>query len=154
MTALAQKTISIAVSQLGKSEVPLGSNYGGMVTEYLNAVGINFPASWCMSFVYWCVKQSCIATNLKNPLIKTGGVLHQWESVPHEHKSKTPIAGSIFIMDFGSGLGHTGFVEHLDSEFIYTIEGNSNSDGGRNGIAVVRHKRPINNKLIKGYITI
>lgn len=154
MTALAQQTINVAISQIGQSERPVGSNYGGMVTEYLQSVGINFSASWCMAFVYWCVKQSCIVTNLKNPLAQTGGVLHQWELTPAAHKSKVSVAGSIFIMDFGGGLGHTGLVEHFDTDFIYTIEGNSNTDGSRNGYEVVRHKRPINSKLLKGYITL
>ena len=89
------KHIEIAIGQIGVEEVPRGSNWGTDVKKYLNSVGINFPASWCMAFVYWCCKEAGVS------LFKTGGVLAQWNKTPKENKSTTPVAGSIFIMDFG-----------------------------------------------------
>jgi hypothetical protein len=61
-----------------------------------------------------------------------------------------PKAGDVFIMDFGKGLGHTGIVLKTDANFIYTIEGNTNDSGSREGIAVCNKQRP--KKKIKGYL--
>jgi hypothetical protein len=143
---LGQKALDTAKTQLGQCEKPLGSNWGEPVKTYLHTVGINFPASWCAAFVFWCFNQ--VAD--KNPLVKTGGVLKHWNEADKKLRVTEPKEGDIFIMDFGKGLGHTGIVEKVDSTFIYTIEGNSNDDGSRNGVEVVKHKR-LKTK-IKGYL--
>jgi hypothetical protein len=61
-----------------------------------------------------------------------------------------PTAGSIFIIDFGKGLGHTGFVVSVVGDVIHTIEGNTNDDGSREGIGVFARVRKTN--TIKAYI--
>jgi len=139
--------IQVAISQIGVEEIPKGSNWGQEVKKYLNSVGIDFPASWCMAFVYWCVQQTGI-----NPLIKTGGVLRQWNEIDPARKFKVPQAGDIFIMDFGKGLGHTGFVEEVQGNLIKTIEGNTNDTGSREGFEVCRRVREI--KKCKGFIRV
>jgi hypothetical protein len=144
------KHIETAISQLDKCEIPKGSNWGPDVSGYLKSVGIGFPAAWCMAFVYWCVKTS----GLPNPLIRTGGVLHQWNLIDKKLKFTEPKAGDIFIQDHGQGLGHTGFVEKVEKDCIHTIEGNTNNDGSRNGYAVERKIRKIKDPMIKGYIRI
>ena len=55
-------------------------------------------------------------------------------------------------MDFGKGLGHTGFVERIDGTSIHTIEGNTNDTGSREGYEVCRRIRKIN--TIKGFIIV
>jgi uncharacterized protein YkvS len=146
--ALGKEALKIAATQIGKSENPLGSNWGKPVQDYLKSVGINFPASWCMAFVYWCFEQA--KKEGQNPLIKTGGVLMAWNKSDSKFKVSECQAGDIFIMDFGKGLGHTGIVEKVDENFIYTIEGNTNDSGSREGIMVCRKQRP--KKKIKGYL--
>jgi len=148
MPILRQLAFKSAITQIGKSENPLGSNWGVPVKDYLKSVGIDFPASWCMAFVYWCFEQNA---NGKNPLIKTGGVLAHWNKADKKYRVVgEPQVGDIFIMDFGKGLGHTGIVEKTDETFIYTIEGNSNDSGSREGIMVCRKQRP--KTKIKGYL--
>lgn len=143
---LGKSALEVAKTQIGKAENPLGSNWGTPVKDYLKSVGINFPASWCMAFVYWCFNQNGI-----NPLIKSGGVLHCWNNADKKHRVVgEPQLGDIFIMDFGKGLGHTGIVEKVDANFIYTIEGNTNDSGSREGIMVCRKQRP--KTKIKGYL--
>lgn len=80
----------IAASQLGSAEVPKGSNWGPAVEKYLKSVGINFPAAWCMAFVYWCTDQAAKEMGVPNPLIKTGGVMAQWNKIPKAMKHTTP----------------------------------------------------------------
>jgi hypothetical protein len=143
--------LQVAKTQVGEHEDPLGSNWGEPVKSYLQSVGINFPASWCAAFVYWCFKKGAeMEGSGKNNLPKTAGVMKMWEKTPPENRVTVPEPGDIFIMDFGKGLGHTGIVEQVDETFIYTVEGNTNDTGGREGIEVSRRQRSRNK--IKGYI--
>ena len=145
MMTRSENALAVAVTQLGQQEKPLGSNWGKPVQDYLKSVGITFPASWCMAFVYWCFDKEA-----GNPLIKTGGVLNHWNTADKKYRVTVPQAGDIFIMDFGKGLGHTGIVEKVDGVYIHTIEGNSNDTGSREGIEVVRKIRAISK--MKGFL--
>lgn len=144
---LQQKALKVAIGQIGQKENPLGSNWGKPVQDYLKSVGINFPASWCMAFVYWCFEQC----GPGNPLVKTGGVLNAWNTADKKYRVVgDPQPGDIFIMNFGKGLGHTGIVEKVDANFIYTIDGNTNDSGSREGIEVCRKQRT--RSKIVGYL--
>ena len=140
--------LQIAILEIGKQEIPLNSNWGIHVEKYLKSVGINFPASWCCAFIYWCTTEA----QPVNPLIRTAGVLNLWNKIDPKYKFKEPKQGDIFIMDFGKGLGHTGFVEAIEGLNIHTIEGNSNDSGSREGIEVCRKTRKIS--ACKGFIRI
>jgi hypothetical protein len=146
------KLIEIAQTQLGLEEVPRGSNWGDVVKQYLSSVGIDFPASWCMAFVYWVTDKRAKELGVANPLIKTGGVLRQWNEINPNYKVKVPQVGDIFIMDFGQGHGHTGFVTGVVGNRIETIEGNSNDDGSREGYEVCAKPGGRQISSIKGFI--
>lgn len=150
---IAQRILSVAQSQLGVSEVPKGSNKGP-VEKYLKAVGLPGGHAWCMAFVYWCVNEACKEAGIKNPLHATGGVLAQWNAAPKALKVKTPQPGDIFIMDFGKGMGHTGIVTKVDKGRIFTIEGNSNDDGSREGYEVCRKPGGRTIAGIKGFLRV
>lgn len=150
--SLTDRILSVARSQIGYQEEPKGSNWGKHVQKYLASVGISFAAAWCMAFVYWCVNEACKEAGRHNNLIKTGGVLRQWNEIDKSLKSSKPQRGSIFIMDFGHGLGHTGIVEKVEGDIIHTIEGNTNDDGSREGYEVCRRIRKVS--ACKGFIYI
>lgn len=149
--SLVEKTLKVALSQLGVEEKPKGSNSGPEVNEYLKSVGLSAGYSWCMAFVYWCILQACkeLQPIVSHPLYKTGGVLKMWQQCV-AYQENTPSVGSIFIMDLGKGMGHTGFVESFDTKYIYTIEGNTNELGSREGYQVAKRKRL--RSSIKGYL--
>lgn len=84
------------------------------------------------------------------PLIRTGGVLAQWNRIDKKYRFTSPKVGDIFIMDFGGGLGHTGFIERIEGDTLHTIEGNTNDTGSREGYEVCRRTRKINK--MKGFI--
>jgi hypothetical protein len=157
------KLLEMAKTQIGVQETPRGSNWGPMVQQYLHSVGIAFPASWCMAFVYWCAEQAGIKVNvgnpgqsiLMNPLVHTGGVLKQWHEINPKFKFNIPQIGDIFIMDLGHGLGHTGIIEDIHGEILDTIEGNTNDTGSREGYEVCRRTRRLDpDSKIIGYIRI
>lgn len=149
---LQEKALEIAVTQLGIEEVPRGSNRGPQVDEYIKSVGLN-PAgkySWCMALMYWCFNQAADKMGVTNPMLKTGGVLLQWQKRKDKYRAITPQPGDVFIMDYGKGLGHTGIVTAVHPETIETIEGNTNDEGSREGFEVCRRIRPRNK--IAGYL--
>jgi peptidoglycan hydrolase-like protein with peptidoglycan-binding domain len=158
---LAKKVIQIAKSQIGILESPLNSNSGPEVNKYLASVGLGPGYAWCMAFVYYCFKEASNDLSMANPLVKTGGCLNQWNqtTLPKLIRSQavaTPSKinpGSVFIMDFGGGLGHTGIVESVSNGFITSIEGNTNNDHSRNGIGVYSNTRKINS-ISKGFIIV
>jgi hypothetical protein len=152
MSQLADNAVKIAQSQLGKQEVPKGSNAGPDVEKYLKAVGLGKGYSWCMAFVFWCFEQSAIQLSIGCPLKKTAGVLDQWNSIDAYFKKTVPMPGDVFIMDFGQGKGHTGIVLKVHQWQVETIEGNTNDDGSREGYKVCKRVRDIS--TIKGFIRV
>lgn len=151
-TSLAKEALFVAKTQIDIREE--GNNGGPEVKRYLKAVGLSVGYPWCMAFVYWCVDQAAQKLQLANPLIITGGVLRQWNEsnlrkVPA--KASGPVQpGDIFIMDFGGGIGHTGFVVSINGSIVNTIEGNTNNDGSREGYEVAYKQRSLS--AIKGFI--
>ena len=149
MSALTDAALKVAQSQVGQMENPLGSNWGHPVEDYLAAVGINEPASYCMAGVYWCFDQACKELGITpNPLTKTGLVAHAWQVAYPYHKSTDipgfqPQPGDIFIMIFGvSGHGHTGIVEAINPDgSLGTIEFNTDTTGSPEGVGVFRRTR-------------
>ncbi|KAA2245496.1 CHAP domain-containing protein [Chitinophaga agrisoli] len=150
---LAAAALRVALSQDGVQESPRGSNGGPEVTIYLKSVGLGPGYAWCMAFVYWCVQQAASETGVGNPLVKTAGVLQQWNNTTCRRliaRSSGVKPGDIFIMDFGKGVGHTGFVESVKGGIVHTIEGNTNDGGSREGYEVCRRERLITS--VKGFI--
>jgi len=143
---LAELVLEIAVSQVGVKEQPLGSNDGPQVRQYLQRAGGNVGDPWCMAFAYWCTDEAAKQLGVPNPLIKTPGVMDQWNRTkarkqPPRRQLIKP--GDIFIMSFDHGKGHTGIVEKVVDGLLYTVEGNTNDDGSREGYEVARRHRAI-----------
>jgi peptidoglycan hydrolase-like protein with peptidoglycan-binding domain len=152
-----------AISQINVTEKPRGSNRGPEVDEYLRSVGLNPAAgnfSWCAAFVYWCFQSAATSIKVPNPLIKSAGVLNHWnrakclkiaKAVAINQPEKI-IPGSIFIIDHGSGLGHTGIVESVNGGNLVTIEGNTNTGLSREGYGVFRLTRRKLPEINKGFL--
>ena len=156
------KLLEIAITQIGVQEDAAHTNHGEAV-KYQIAAGLpkggGFP--WCQSLVYWCGQQ---AYGDGNPVPKTGGVLDCWNKarasgmldvIAKEHATANNILpGYQFILDEGHGNGHTGIVESIDPDGrLHTIEGNSNTDGSRDGYEVCRqNKRHLTDANLVGFI--
>ncbi len=57
----------------------------------------------------------------------------------------------IFVIDHGSGLGHTGLVEKVGGGLLTTIEGNTDASRTREGGGIYRLTRKIV-EINKGFI--
>ena len=156
---LLREVVNVAVSQVGMMESPPGSNKGPQVNKYLQSVGCVPGLFWCAAFVYWSFEQSAKKLKKTNPLIRTAGCIDHWnktkgKKIPVRNAVNNPSIlkpGQIFILDHGSGMGHTGIIEKVEGGFIKTIEGNSNPLGSANGIGVFQLQRKIA-RINKGFI--
>lgn len=135
----AEDIAAIALTQVGYKEA--GENH----TKY-NAwfFGADRPESWCSIFISWCADQAGIPASI---LAKTGMASgysvanmtkNSFGGVPYAFGTTTPRVGDIaYIASSGEVSNHVGLVTHVDSDYIYTVEGNASDT-----VAQRRYSRP------------
>ena len=130
--------VTIASKEVGVRE-RTGRNDGTRVEEYLHAVGLNRGDPWCAAFLSWVFKQAGYSAP------RTG-----WspDLFPSKRLVKLPEPGDVFGIYFADKgrIAHCGLVESVRHDYIYSIEGNTDASGGREGGGVyrrMRHKRGI-----------
>lgn len=165
-----------AASQLGVREV--GKNSGPHVDAYIKYGhgNVDNDPPWCQYFTYWCYGTAADARDRKTTAPMTGGVIKCWQ------KSETTGSLRMFPEEILSGArelmpgdqmirvrngkpedvtkvlagsityGHTGVVERVDGETVYTIEGNTNLAGSREGDGVYRKSINLNSDILVGFI--
>lgn len=156
--------LQFAAAQEAKAvrEVPKDSNRGLEVDEYLRRAGVHTGLAWCCAFVYWCFDEAGRVAGRANPMFKTAGCLAHWNGAPSVGARRIPAdkavadpgllqPGMLFIMNFGGGLGHTGFVEQIEGGHLTTIEGNTDASKTREGGGVYRLRRKIV-EVNKGFV--
>src|SRR5690606_31332463 len=129
--ALFKEVLKVAYSQLHVRENPRNSNRGKEVDAYLKAAGLDADKGnyvWCMAFVYWVFNEASKNLGKPNPMVKTAGVLYQWNKADCK-KFKTKEVennpslikpGFVFIRNYGKGMGHTGIVTSVSGGYIHT----------------------------------
>jgi hypothetical protein len=158
------RVLKIAAGEEAKRvrERPRNSNRGPEVEQYLSRAGKGPGLAWCCAFVYWCFDDAAIATARANPMVKTAGCIDHWNRAPSAGATRIPKSqaiadpscvqpGMIFVMDFGSGAGHTGLVEQVEGGLMSTVEGNTDASKTREGGGVYRLHRKIV-EVNKGFI--
>lgn len=146
----------------GVREQPRNSNRGPEVDAYLRRAGVNPGLAWCCAFTYWCFDEAARAAGRANPMVRTAGCLAHWNNATRQGArrilARDAVAdpsrvrpGMVFIMDFGGGLGHTGFVERIEGGYLHTIEGNTDASQTREGGGVYRLQRKLGT-ISKGFI--
>lgn len=155
MSPLAPMIVRISKEEVGIEEVN-GTNCGPRVNEYKAAT--NLPATeswpWCAAFVDWVVAEAMaigLAEGKKYSFNrpKTAGAwdLENWSlaqdaSTQTRRKPERDIqAGDIVIFTFSHVGIAIGVPDH--SGYVPTIEGNTDSDGSRDGGGVFRKHRHI-----------
>jgi hypothetical protein len=164
-TGLGAAALQVALAEVGVTEVPLGSNGGPRVDEYLASVKLPSGNFWCMAFVHFCFQEAARAQGVPNPFPQTGHCITAWtmarKAAPASVLTRADAAadpklvrpGMVFVHDYGNGTGHTGFVLQVRGGPFTSIEGNADPQGGRNGLAVLEvNKRSVIDKSLKGFI--
>lgn len=141
MKNIIAKVITVAKSQVGVKEKPIGSNRGPEVEAYLRSCGLGGGYAWCAAFVAWVIQQATAALDVDNPWKNTA----YCPSIEAFAKSRgifydSPEVGDVFL-SYSSPEGwyrasHTGIVTRVDGNLFYTVEGNTNNTGSRVGDGV------------------
>jgi hypothetical protein len=136
------KLIKTAASQLNVRE-KTGHNDGKEVETYLRSVDRRKGDAWCAAFISWVH----IENNVPNP---ESGWSPDWFKANVIWKrtwtSDIPVIKpgcvmGLFYQNLGR-VGHVGIIEYEDANNYYTIEGNTNRAGSREGDGVYRKIRP------------
>lgn len=97
---------------------------------------------WCQDFAQWVLQRGDVET----PITASTVFAESW----YKRKGRLhtrPRVGDQFFIYFPTfqRVAHTGFVTGIsdDGRTVYTIEGNSNPGGSRNGYGVFRRARPV-----------
>ena len=171
MANYASKVVEIALAEVGylekKSNKNLdsktanaGSNnytkYGRDMHELYPSV-MDFPAYWCDAFVDWCFQKAYGVSNAKGLL---GGKFDDYTPASAQlyknkkayHKSNPKVGDQIFFHN-GTRICHTGIVYKVDSNYVYTVEGNTSGASGvvSNGGGVAKKKYALSYSKIDGY---
>ena len=133
--------LHIASSQIGIREAT-GKNDGPQVEKYLSYTGNKKGEPWCASFVSWVFGQA----GFEQP--RTA-----WSPSLFPKAKLVPLGtpATVFGIYFPDKrrIAHAGIVEKQKHNWLYTIEGNTNIEGSREGDGVYRKMRHI--KTIKYY---
>ena len=126
------EVMAIVHGEVGVHEWPPGSNRGE-VLKYLKAAGIPFGAPWCVSFVYWCLKQAGFKHLPSGPASTPN-----WYTFAKEHGCLRPVKncqfGDVILWEWNNGdgmLDHGGFAdEGVKGTLLYYVDGNVGAYGG------------------------
>lgn len=130
-------------------------------TKYTNFYnGKKNGFAWCDVFVDWCLVKAFgvnEALKLLGQPLKSYGAGCTWSARYYEQigcfSRKPAVGAQIFFKDSKGEPCHTGLVYKIDSNYVYTIEGNTSSASGvvSNGGAVAKKKYTLNYSRIYGY---
>ncbi len=149
MKELVRASLKMAYDALQKHVREVGhSNTGVEVNRYLKTAGVDSGNPWCAAAVYTWIDDAAKALNVSNPYLRSAYCpdIGDWARRRHILKSQ-PQAGDVFLQMHSNGFHHTGFVIEASNGSFRTLEGNTNSDGGREGYEVASHLRTIESRF-------
>ncbi len=128
-------------SQVGTREAT-NNNDGVRVENYLSVSGLGKGNPWCASFVAWNFKQVGIKApnSAYSPDWFRTNIVYKKSWQKTDYKSKK---GQVFGLWYESKkrIAHVGFIDSEDKNNYYTVEGNTNEAGSREGDGVYRKIR-------------
>ena len=154
--SLHEMVLAVAAQHLAEKPIELGGdNRGAWVRLYMDGMD-GSEMAWCAGFVCFILQQACLGLGRSMPIkrrvgvdelvgdAKAGGRFIDGDALPtaDARLSRVP-AGSLFALR-GSAAGdwiHTGLVTQAGGDAFRTIEGNTNTDGSRNGFEVIARSR-------------
>ena len=174
------ETLQFAQSHVGYKEYPGNQGFQDKVFDTLmRQVGFENGWAWCALFAEACWSiptysgKSRVIANISDNF--SANAVRTFDNFKNDPTGKfsiitngLPSPGDVVIWEkrvdgdpYKKGvwtLGHAGIVESIEEGFFKSIEGNSNSEGGREGIEVSIKTRKYNyfdkNGLcLKGFIT-
>lgn len=155
------------IAQLDDKTANAGSkNYTKYARDLYNARFFNGNkqgAAWCAVFVAWCFfkaygKEAALTLLCQPEKDNCGagcGYIVRYFKAKKQWHTSSPQPGDVIVFydTKMSGFQHTGLVYAVDSDYVYTVEGNTSSESGviPNGGAVARKKYRHSYARIAGY---
>jgi hypothetical protein len=148
--------LAVARDYIGLQEV--GNNRGPAVEFFQKLGQINAGLPWCAAFVNACAEIGCAIKNVYSPLeqVPWQGYVQSYVDHGRGQGWETTFAfafpGCLFAIwkpDLDR-YGHIGFVDEVyrvHGQFR-SVEGNTNSQGGREGIEVASLLRTVSERII------
>lgn len=139
-----------SIADVARSQI---GNIGG--EPYWRWYGFNSRVEWCACFVSWCANECGYIDTGVIPKYASCTIGSQWfkDRGLWQNGTYIPKSGDIIFFNWADensardGIpDHTGIVDHVDENYIYTIEGNSSNMCRQN-------KYPIGSADIYGYGT-
>lgn len=136
MSNVRLEALAFAQKEVGVTEVPMGSNWGPRVSQYIKTAGYTFPVEWCACFVTWCYDRAG-----KKVTFPAKGLVENWDNWAAKHGEVVvrPFRGDLVTFDWNNDhwFDHIGIVEKVLAirpfrvYFFRTIEGNSGDQVAR-----------------------
>jgi hypothetical protein len=156
MSNLGIQAVIRAHQSVGVAEVT--ENWSKWIAVYLRFVGIRRPAPWCSAFVAYKIHQAASDLKVKVQWPRKAYVqdVFNWART-RDIVHSDPLPGRAFVVYHKdlNRYAHIGLIVEVRKIFgktqFLTVEGNSNTDGGREGKAVVsvwRNWDPARHKAI------
>lgn len=104
--------------------------------------------AWCATFVSWCAMKAGLKSLY--PVTASTDLGASWFK-QRKQWSEYPAIGAQIFFGANGDMNHTGIVYDYDDTYVYTIEGNTNTSGSRegNGVYLMKHAR--RQSRIQGY---
>jgi hypothetical protein len=154
-----KKIVELCYKYEGKEEVKGNMGFKDDIFEQkMEAVGFEKGQAWCSYFaeLAWREAYGNFNSLLDNILDKlfSANAVKTWENFKKCKKFKTgivPEVGDLVVWAYYRNgepkkngiwtLGHIGVITKPEQLYFYSMEGNTNSQGGREGIEVAEKKR-------------
>jgi hypothetical protein len=151
LTPTADKVIAVAKSQVGYHEGrdPNGNwNNHQKYSPAVPGLGWSQGMAWCATFVSWVAMKAGVAALF--PRTASTDTAASWYQ-SRKRWSTYPAIGAQGFLAHKTDEFHTFIVVRYDDTYIYTVEGNSNTNGSPQGDGVYALKRRRRDDVVEGY---
>lgn len=151
MVTSVDRLISTAKAEIGYHEGRDPSGNWNNHQKYSPAVpGLEWSQNqaWCATFVSWCAMQAGLADLF--PRTASTDTAAAWYKAK-KRWSEYPAIGAQGFLGVGNNMHHTFIVTAYDDTYVYTVEGNTNTNGSPQGDGVYALKRVRRDAGLVGY---
>lgn len=150
MTGTIAELIKVAKAEVGYHEGRTGTTWNNhqKYSEQVPGLAWSDGQPWCATFVSWCAMKADLAAYF--PRTASTDAAAKWWKDRHQW-SEYPAIGAQVLFGTAGDMNHTGLVYAYDGTYIYTVEGNTNTSGSREGDGVYLKKRLRAGTNVQGY---
>jgi hypothetical protein len=145
--SIADVVLMWALKYVGTAEIPPHLNRGPLIDAWVTRVGSPLGSPWCAAYA-WCMGAEALGTRW--PVVKSGScqAIYDWAK-QKDCLVAAPAPGDLFLLYHAelSRYAHVGYVRSVRSDRLGTVEGNTNTDGSRDGWGVFARERLMSSRL-------